>query len=132
MASGARGGDILFLETCRLFGIEIRMILPFPPEEFILTSVAGIPTGKWEKRFWACWNAVKPDNREVLLERAEAYGYEMANARIFSVAQALSDRLVLIALWDGEGGDGAGGTGDFVEKVKAQGSELVVVDPSGR
>lgn len=29
IASGARGGDILFLEACRKEGLSLRMVLPF-------------------------------------------------------------------------------------------------------
>ncbi|MGE3710934.1 MAG: hypothetical protein AB7G35_14805, partial [Hyphomicrobiaceae bacterium] len=43
ISSGARGGDTLFQEACRLHGIKTRMVLPFPPEEFVKTSVEGVP-----------------------------------------------------------------------------------------
>ena len=49
-ASAARGGDILFHEQCRSQGIATIIILPFPPDVFASTSVAGVPTGAWEQR----------------------------------------------------------------------------------
>jgi hypothetical protein len=35
--------------------------------------------------------------------------------------------LTLIALWDGAGGDGAGGTADLVEKVEGMGARCEVI-----
>ena len=34
----------------------------------------------------------------------------------------------LIALWDGEGGDGPGGTQDMVETAKKRGARTIVLD----
>ncbi len=129
VASAARGGDILFLEACGLFGIETRIVLPFPPQEFVVTSVAGVPSGRWERRFWACWDAHQTGQREVVLDRAESSGYALANDRMLAMAKALADTLELIALWDGQDGDGAGGTGAFVALVQAAGGRVRVINP---
>jgi hypothetical protein len=36
--------------------------------------------------------------------------------------------LTLIALWDGNSGDGPGGTADLVEQVIARGCKVVILD----
>jgi hypothetical protein len=50
-----------------------------------------------------------------------------------ALAEACDDKsgdpnLTLIALWDGKGGDGPGGTGDLVDKVKAMGARHRIID----
>ena len=50
-----------------------------------------------------------------------------------ALAEACDDKsgdpnLTLIALWDGAGGDGPGGTGDLVDKVKAMGARHRIID----
>jgi len=37
-------------------------------------------------------------------------------------------RAVLIALWNGEAGDGPGGTADMVERARRQGAKVHVLD----
>ena len=128
IASGARGGDTLFHEHCNLHGIETRMVLPFPAEEFVKTSVAGIPGSAWEQRFWTNWNHLPPAHKEVLLSGVEDRGYGLCNDRMLELALSLSDAIQIVALWDGGGGDGPGGTADFVSKVRARGGTVEIID----
>ena len=128
IASGARGGDILFHEACRLFGLETHMILPFPPEEFIKTSVAGVPGSNWEDRFWSTWKALDAAHREIIQPRADNGAYALCNQRMLALAGELATDIVLIAYWDGEGGDGPGGTASVVDSVKRMGGKVEIID----
>lgn len=128
IASGARGGDLMFHEACRLFGIERRMVLPFPPDAFIQTSVAGIPNSTWETKFWDNWNALPAEERETLLPAVDDKGYALCNGRMIELAATLAPAYELIALWDGKGGDGPGGTADHVDTVKRMGGRIEVID----
>ena len=38
------------------------------------------------------------------------------------------DKVTLIALWDGKDGDGPGGTGHMVDKAKARGAKVVILE----
>lgn len=125
IASGARGGDLLFLEACRLLGIERRMVLPFPPEMFVETSVAGVPNSQWEARFWDNWSSLPDSEKEVLLPVKDERGYELCNRRMLALSRELAMSQRLIALWDGKSGDGPGGTAEFKQAV---GGEAVVID----
>src|SRR5262249_9484357 len=53
----ASGTDIILAETALTSGAELDVVLPFPTERFIETSVKigdpGARPGKWEKRFRA-------------------------------------------------------------------------------
>jgi hypothetical protein len=128
IASGARGGDILFHEACRLFGLETRMVLPFPPEDFIKTSVAGIPGANWEQRFWSTWGALDAAHRDIVQQRADNGAYALCNQRMLALAGELASDILLIAYWDGAEGDGPGGTASLVENVKRVGGKVEIID----
>ena len=128
IASGARGGDLMFHEACRLFGIERRMVLPFATDAFIQTSVAGIPNAGWETKFWDNWNSLAANERETLLPAVDDKGYALCNGRMIELALALAPAYELIALWDGKGGDGPGGTADHVQTVKQIGGRIEIID----
>ena len=117
-ASGARGGDILFHEQCRTHGIDTVIVLPFPPEVFVGTSVQGAAGGDWERRFWDLWNATPEARRECLSLPESNDAYDACNTRILELARN-NGNVHLIALWDGKGGDGPGGTADLVARVQA-------------
>ncbi len=127
-ASGARGGDILFHEECRARGIETVVVLPFSPEEFVRTSVAGVRRGAWQKRFRGLWNETAPGRRHVLEQPISHEAYAACNSRLLELARQ-HGRVHLIALWDGGGADGPGGTADLVAKAKAAGDQPVVISP---
>lgn len=118
-ASGARGGDILFHEECRNRGIGTVVVLPFEPSEFVKHSVEGIPGSDWEQRFWKLWDSTDTDHRHVLGLPAGEEAFAICNTRLLELAHQ-HGRVHLIALWDGKGGDGPGGTADLVEKTKAE------------
>ena len=128
IASGARGGDLLFHEACRLFGIERRMVLPFPADAFIEASVIGVPNGGWEQMFRDNWEALAPSEREVVLPARDDRGFALCNARIVELAKEIAKSFTIIALWDGKAGDGPGGTGEYVDSVRRIGGKVDIID----
>ena len=117
-ASAARGGDILFHEECRAHGIDTVIVLPFAPEVFVGTSVRGAAGGDWERRFWDLWNATPEARRECLSLPESNDAYDACNTRMQELARN-NGTVHLVALWDGKGGDGPGGTADLVARVQA-------------
>jgi hypothetical protein len=124
VTGGARGADILAAEAALARGARLRLVLALPPEEFIAASIA-LPGSDWTERF-----------RELLrhadVEVADGTGEDVfarANERIVAVARELDDHPHAIVVWDGERGDGPGGTEDFVDRLGATGERLVVIDP---
>ncbi|MEZ5775513.1 MAG: hypothetical protein R3D33_12640 [Hyphomicrobiaceae bacterium] len=131
IASGARGGDILFLEICRDLALDTRMVLPEPVEDFIAHSVDGVPSGEWVARFQDLWNAHGAGEREVIgadRSRPAVNIYDACNRRSLELAGELAKEVRLLAYWNGEGGDGAGGTQSFVDLVEAAGGEVDRID----
>jgi len=120
-ASCARGGDILFHEECRGRGIGTVIVIPFEPNEFLRLSVEGA-WDEWPKRFWALWNATPADRKHVLGgsapsdEAEQAKAFADCNTELLEMARQ-HGRVHLIALWDGKGGDGPGGTADLVSRL---------------
>jgi class 3 adenylate cyclase/tetratricopeptide (TPR) repeat protein len=130
-SSAACGTDILFLETMAERGGETHVFLPFAKDEFIKTSVrrAG---GNWVARF------------EKVLDQATAIHYvtrEGYNGEdsLFSFCndimlgftamrgRGLDENPNLLVFWDGQKG-ATGGTGELVERWKANFNEPVVID----
>ena len=147
-AGGASGGDILFHEICAELGIPTRLYLAIPPQKYVTTSVqqAG---AQWVERFWRIYNEHQAQNqarvlsdatdeREYLpawLREKPAYSIWQRN-NLWMLFNALDEgcdpttedpNVTLIALWDGEGEDGPGGTGDLVKKVEALGARSEII-----
>lgn len=117
-ASAASGSDILFLEAMLARGGTIHLVLPWPAEEFVKTSVAIAGEGNWVERFHKVLD--RAASIRVLGELympGSATGFEYCNlamtglARLF--ARSLDLEITPLAVWDGYAG-APGGTGSFV------------------
>jgi hypothetical protein len=128
IAGGACGGDILFHEVCAELGVPTRVLLTLPEGPFIATSVKhGGPD--WVKRF----NALIKSAPVQILGESEALppwmrerpGYDVwQRTNIWLLEEAVSTGApvqTLIALWDGQSGDGPGGTKHLVEMAQQRG-----------
>ncbi|HUQ32404.1 MAG TPA: tetratricopeptide repeat-containing protein [Pyrinomonadaceae bacterium] len=147
-AGGASGGDILFQEVCAELGIPTRLYLAIPPQKYVVTSVQKAGP-EWVERFWNLYNEHKAqkqvrelsdatDDSEYLpawLREKPDYGIWQRN-NLWMLFNALDEgcdpksddpNLTLIALWDGAGGDGAGGTADLVNKVEGMGARCEII-----
>jgi hypothetical protein len=127
ISSLARGGDILFQEHAADRGLACHLVLPFEPTVFVEKSVAGVPTGDWEARFWRIWNRTPPGQREVMSVPRDDNPYAACNQRQLEFARERADEIALVALSDGTA-DGAGGTQDMIERARDAGGEADVID----
>jgi hypothetical protein len=131
LSAAARGGDILFIEACRALGVPHLVCLPFAPERFLETSVEGAGV-EWVERYRGILASagdavlVMPDAYAVPAREASAY--VRFNHWLLELAEQLGDEHHLVALWDGEEGDGAGGTEEVVRAVRASGGRVIHVD----
>ena len=136
IAGGASGGDILFHEVCAELGIPTDLYLALPPDAFCETSVESAGPA-WEGRYYDLV-ASHPDHR-VLAENEELpvwlrdrkdYGlWARNNLWMLHNAIALAGKnITLLALWNGEGGDGPGGTQDMVHEVGKRHARTVIID----
>ncbi|HEX8147089.1 MAG TPA: tetratricopeptide repeat-containing protein [Pyrinomonadaceae bacterium] len=151
-AGGASGGDLLFQEVCEELGVETRLYLAIQPQQYVVSSVEKAGE-QWVKRFWKLYNAREAQGRVRVLSEAaevkderehlpawlrakEGYGIWQRN-NLWMLFNALDEacdpksedpNITLIALWDGEAGDGPGGTRDLIDKVKKLGARVVRLD----
>jgi hypothetical protein len=135
ISGGASGGDILFHEICRELDIPTQMYLVLPKNEYVKASVAdGGP--KWVDRFKHLFDQMQPeilsDSGELprwLRAKKDYSIWQRSNLWMLHSALAISnDNLTLIALWNGEVGDGPGGTEDMVQRAQDRGATFIHLD----
>ncbi len=135
IAGGACGGDILFQEVCAEAGIATELLLALPRDAFVRASVQhGGP--RWVERFEKLSATRTPRvlaEREALprwLQTKKGYSVWERN-NLWTLFNALAhggEKVTLIALWNGQSGDGPGGTQDMVDKAKARGAVVQILD----
>jgi hypothetical protein len=129
IASGARGGDILFLEGCEKAGLPIRIVLPFAAQHFLESSVRGANGGDWETRFRALLERTPEPHSEVLAAPDGENPYDFCNRRMLALAAELGQSFRLVALWDGKDTElKPGGTASFVALVRQSGGHFAHIN----
>jgi len=135
IAQAASGGDLLFAQACLAAGMRLEIYLPQREAEFIAGSVA-FAAPHWQRDY----DALK-DSRDVTFRvmpdelgpTPDGTGlYDRCN--LWMLHSALSCGLAkvgYITLWNGQPGDGPGGTDHMVELVRRlSGRSPVVIDPA--
>lgn len=116
-ASAARGGDILFHEESRRLSLRTVIVLPFGPEQFVKNSVEIDPDDQWTSRFWDLWNKTRAEDRRALGLPDTDWSYVECNLRLVQLARS-NGHVRLIALWNGEKGDGLGGPASMIAALR--------------
>ncbi|MEM9534439.1 MAG: tetratricopeptide repeat-containing protein [Cyanobacteria bacterium P01_A01_bin.3] len=146
MAGAASGGDILFHEVCQEEDIPTEILLACPKADYIRASVAA-DEGNWVERFKTLVDAPQAVVR--FLNQDENFGTLSAEQRLpswlrekksysiwertnlwilYSGLQRSQDDVTLIALWNGQSGDGPGGTEDMVRRTRERGARFIRID----
>jgi tetratricopeptide (TPR) repeat protein len=135
LCQGACGGDLLFAEALLERGGRVELRLPFAEPAFIEKSVAypkdetQVPD-RWRERFVAVrgnpatTTLVMPDQLGPTPANVNTY----ARANLWQLYTALAwglEKVHFICLWNGEGGDGPGGTEHMYEEVKRRNNRHV-------
>jgi tetratricopeptide (TPR) repeat protein len=122
MCGGACGGDLIFAEACLQRGLRLELRIPFEMPTFLRESVS-FAGDQWRERFYA----VKGHERTGLLIMPEELGpaprggdpYARNNLWLLYNAMAWGpEKAHLICLWNGQSGDGPGGTKHMYETVQ--------------
>jgi hypothetical protein len=136
-AGGASGGDLLFHEACAALGIVSRLRLSLPVGPFISNSVAPADAD-WVARFRSVTARLR-DTLEILspdeqlplwLTRKKDYNI-WARTNVWLLEEGLASgapEVHLVALWNGETGDGPGGTGHLIELAQQEGVTRRILD----
>ncbi|GAA4949107.1 hypothetical protein GCM10023334_062560 [Nonomuraea thailandensis] len=114
ICGGARGADLIGAELALRRKAAVRLCLALPAEEFARQSV-DLPGTDWHDRFEEVRRQA-----DVRLLQSAAEGDEVfarANAWMVGEALALDASPRAIVVWNGERGDGPGGTDDLVARL---------------
>jgi len=130
ICSGACGGDLLFAEAVLDRGVPIRMYLPFDEATFLDTSV-NFANARWAERFHVvarkAQRFIAPDMLGRLHDGADPF--ERTNQWMLDEALRLgSEGVSFVCVWNGEGGDGPGGTKHMIDTIRARNGEVNWID----
>jgi tetratricopeptide (TPR) repeat protein len=134
IAGGASGGDILFHEVCAELKVPTTLYLAMPRDDYVKESVQD-GGHQWVDRFDELYmrlpRRVLGKSRELprwLQVKPDYSIWQRNNLWMLYNAMACGSRYVtLIALWDGEAGDGPGGTKDMVSKADESAARTIVL-----
>lgn len=136
ICGGASGGDLLFAEACLERGMRMEVRLARREVEFLRESVTfADPDRRWAESF----ERVTDDTATTTLEMPEELGsapggvsvHDRCNRWILYSALSMGLRKTFfVTLWNGEPGDGPGGTQHMVESMRRQtGRRPEIIDP---
>jgi hypothetical protein len=128
ICGGACGGDLLFAEAAIARKLRLALYLPLPEKEFLVQSV-DFANADWHERYLKAKAVaefhVTPDE----LGPADEDPFERNNLRMLDVAMSLgAEKLDFVCLWNGEGGDGPGGTQHLMQAVQRKGGKTHWLD----
>ena len=130
ISSAACGGDILFAEAILDRDVPLRIYLPFDERTFMEKSVT-FADDSWPQRYRAVVSHaqlfIAPEVLGELPGGSDAF--ERTNLWMLDEARRLaSARVSFICLWNGEGGDGPGGTQHMMNAVRDSGGDVHWID----
>jgi hypothetical protein len=130
ICGGACGGDLLFAEAALARGARLELYIPFEEPTFLEKSV-DFAGGDWRARFFAAKARavlhVAPLELGLLPEGEDPY--ERDNRWMLDSALRFgADKVDFVCLWNGEGGDGPGGTKHMMEEVRRRGGRAQWLD----
>jgi hypothetical protein len=130
ICGGACGGDLLFAEAATARGARLEIYLPFDEATFLKDSV-DFAGGDWRARYFAMKAAatlhIAPGELGPLPSGDDAY----VRNNLWMLKQAErfgADRLAFVCLWNGESGDGPGGTKHMMEEAQKAGGRAIWLD----
>ncbi len=130
ICGGACGGDLLFAEAALSRSARLELYIPFDQSIFLEKSVDFAGNG-WRDRFFAVKApaSLHVQPIELGLPPSDEDPYERNNRWMLEAASRFgAERLDFVCLWNGEGGDGPGGTRHMMQEVRSRGGEVVWLD----
>ena len=138
ICGGACGGDLLFAQACLARGMRVELRLAQPQARFLRDSVTfADPDHRWERAF-----ADVAAKAQAVLVMDESWGRRpRASTSTTAATAGCSTRPSPTAcprsrssrLWDGDAGDGPGGTEHMANLVRdLTGRRPIVIDPKLR
>jgi tetratricopeptide (TPR) repeat protein len=134
ISQAASGGDLLFAEACLARGMRLEIYLPLREQEFLASSVS-FAAPRWQEKYDALKGRtdvvfrIMPDELGPAPDDTDVY--DRSNRRmLYSALSCGLRKLSFMTLWDGNPGDGPGGTDHMVSLVcQLTGRQPAVIDP---
>lgn len=134
LTQGASGGDLIFAEACIERGVRVQLLLPVEEPEFIERSIMPSVDGEsWRTRYFALKGKLKDPPRVMPVELGplprDVNAFERCNLWLLytSLAHGI-DKVRFVALWNGGGSDGPGGTAHMYNEVKERTGQVTWID----
>jgi hypothetical protein len=130
ICGGACGGDLLFAEAALARSARLELYIPFEEPTFLEKSV-DFADSNWRARYFAAKarSVLHVAPRELGPASASEDPYERNNRWMLEAASRFGpQRLDFVCLWNGEGGDGPGGTRHMTEEVRDNGGRAIWLD----
>jgi hypothetical protein len=130
ICGGASGGDLLFAEAALACGARLELYIPFDEPAFLEKSV-DFADRDWRARYFAAKASavlhVAPSELGPIQEGEDAY--ERNNCWMLDAAARFgANKVDFVCLWNGEGGDGRGGTRHMMDAVRKRGGRTRWLD----
>jgi hypothetical protein len=130
ICGGACGGDLLFAEAALARGARLELYIPFDEPTFLEKSV-DFADRDWRARYSAAKARavlhVAPSELGPIREGEDAY--ERNNRWMLDSALRFgAGKIDFVCLWNGEGGDGPGGTRHMMDAVGNRGGRTCWLD----
>jgi hypothetical protein len=137
ITQGACGADLLFAEAMLRRGAALELHLPLAEEIFLeesvdFTKASSTVPDRWHDRFLAVRHHSSVKTKTMSAQRRPGQPdnvYERCN--LWMLERALSfgaDKVRFICVWNGEGGDGPGGTEHMRKAVLKSGGAQCWID----
>jgi hypothetical protein len=128
ICGGACGGDLLFAEAAIARNLRLELYLPLPENEFLAQSV-DFANADWHQRYLMAKATAQLHITPNELGPSNEDPFERNNLRMLDVATSFgAEKLDFVCLWNGEGGDGPGGTQHLMQAVKSKGGNTYWLD----
>lgn len=140
VAGASDGGDLLFHEACHELGVRTHVLLPVPELVYRATALSR-QASRWAERYHTALRRAA-DVRTLarshtlpgwLATRSGYDTWQRSNRWVLHYAWAATTtgRVTVLALWNGQMGEGRGGVADMVATGMQRGADVVTVDTVG-
>jgi len=135
ISGGASGGDLLFMEVCEEMNVERQLFLIMPRAQYVAAHVE-FSGGDWAARFDRQHDTAKvrvfqrseEKPRGWTTKRSTGFGSAPMFWMIENALWHGPQNTTLLALWDGVGGEGPGGSKHMVDSLRGRGARYVHLD----
>jgi tetratricopeptide (TPR) repeat protein len=136
LTQGAAGGDLIFTELAQARGVRVQWMQPVTEPEFIEASIMGSAhANEWRERYYAAKAKMVKESPPRCMP-AElgplpkgVDKWERGNLwLLYTMLAHGPDKARCVCLWNGEGGDGPGGTKHMQNEVSRRTGRVSWVD----